>query len=168
MQQFERSSDESISNQPAVNVSWFSAMAYCEEQGKRLPTLDEWEYVGRASATDIDASRSIEFQEKILSWYSKPVVEVLADVRNAEGNYWGVHGMHGVVWELVRNFNSVLVSDNSKSDGALSKQIFCDINDAPSVDSSGYAAFIRYTLRSNYSSTYTLNSLGFRCAKDLE
>jgi len=38
---------------------------------------------------------------------------------------------------------------------------------ASSVDPSDYAAFMRYALRSSYSANYTLNSLGFRCAKDL-
>jgi formylglycine-generating enzyme required for sulfatase activity len=32
---------------------------------------------------------------------------------------------------------------------------------------SDYGVFMRYALRSSYSANYTLNSLGFRCAKDL-
>src|SRR6478735_7221904 len=28
---------------PVVNVAWFAAKAYCAAQGKRLPTVDEWE-----------------------------------------------------------------------------------------------------------------------------
>lgn len=30
-----------ISNSPVINVSWFAAKAYCECQGKRLPTVNE-------------------------------------------------------------------------------------------------------------------------------
>ena len=36
---------------PVTNVSWFAANAYCTAQGKRLPTIDQWEFAGLASAT---------------------------------------------------------------------------------------------------------------------
>ena len=31
---------------PVTNVSWFAANAYCTAQGKRLPTIDQWEFAG--------------------------------------------------------------------------------------------------------------------------
>lgn len=40
---------------PVTNVSWFAANAYCESIGKRLPTVDEWEYVAMADETHADA-----------------------------------------------------------------------------------------------------------------
>ena len=40
---------------PITNVSWFAAKKYCECQGKRLPTTDEWEYVAQADETSINA-----------------------------------------------------------------------------------------------------------------
>lgn len=167
LQHFELSNNKDIANQPVVNVSWFAAMAYCKAQNKRLPTLDEWEYTARASASQIDGSRSAEFRQRILRWYSKPANASLPDVSEGEANYWGVHGMHGVVWEMVRDFNTALVTGESRGDSALDKQLFCGAGAASSVDPSDYAAFMRYALRSSYSANYTLNSLGFRCAKDL-
>ena len=167
LQQFELSNTEDIANQPVVNVSWFAAMAYCKAQNKRLPTLDEWEYAARASASHIDGSRSAEFRERILRWYSMPASAGLPNVSEGEANYWGVHGMHGVVWEMVRDFNTALVTGESRGDSALDKQLFCGAGAASAVDPSDYAAFMRYALRSSYTANYTLNSLGFRCAKDL-
>ena len=155
-----------IADQPVVNVSWFAARAYCKAQDKRLPTLDEWEYVARASASDIDGTQSVEYREKILQWYSKPATEQRPNVKDTEPNYWGVHGMHGVVWELVNDFNTALVTGESRGDSTLDNQLFCGAGSASSVDPSDYAAFMRFALRSSYSSNYTLNSLGFRCAKD--
>lgn len=32
-------------NKPVTNISWFAANAYCKWIGKRLPTVNEWEYV---------------------------------------------------------------------------------------------------------------------------
>jgi formylglycine-generating enzyme required for sulfatase activity len=168
LQQFDHANVKEIAQQPVVNVSWFAASAYCNAQGKRLPSLDEWEYAARAGPTKIDGTSDIEFRELILQWYSKPVTEALLDVTAAEANYWGVHGMHGVVWEIVRDFNTALVTGESRGDSSLDKQLFCGAGAAASVDPSDYAAFMRYALRSSYSSSYTLNSLGFRCAKDIE
>ena len=43
-------------NKPVTNVSWFAAHAYCAAQGKRLPTNDEWEFVGLASELQANGS----------------------------------------------------------------------------------------------------------------
>ena len=155
-----------IAKQPVVNVSWFSAMAYCKAQGKRLPSVDEWEYVAQASATKANGVADAAYRQQILEWYSKPATAHLPNVTDSHKNYWGVYGMHGVVWELVRDFNGALVTGESRGDSALDNKLFCGAGAAASVDPSDYAAFMRYALRSSYSATYTISSLGFRCAKN--
>ncbi len=72
--------------------------------------------------------------------------------------------MHGVVWELVNDFNTALVTGESRGDSQLDKQLFCGAGAESSVDPNDYAAFMRYALRSSYSAHYTVESLGFRCA----
>ncbi len=157
--------DESAES-PVTNVSWFSARAYCKSLDKRLPSLDEWEYVARASDTEFDGSRNPQYRQKILEWYSRPAAEKLPNVRDTEANYWGVYGMHGVVWELVNDFNTALVTGESRGDSQLEQQLFCGAGAVSSADPGDYAAFMRYALRSSYEATYTLESLGFRCARD--
>src|SRR5215831_9208366 len=61
-----------LSNAPVTNVSWFAAKKYCECQGKRLPTMDEWEYVAMADEKRTDARTKETFNKYILSWYEKP------------------------------------------------------------------------------------------------
>ena len=58
-------------NAPATNISWFAAKKYCECQGKRLPTMDEWEYVAMADEKRIDARTKEEYNKYILTWYEK-------------------------------------------------------------------------------------------------
>ena len=157
----------SIAHKPVTNVSWFAARAYCRAQRKRLPGLDEWEYVAAASATRADGGDDAAYRRQILDWYAQPTRSELPDVEDAPANYWQVQGLHGVVWELVDDFNSALVSGESRGDTALEKQLFCGAGAASSADPGDYAAFMRYALRSSYQASYTLESMGFRCARDI-
>ncbi len=156
-----------LADSPVTNISWFSARAYCKSLDKRLPSLDEWEFVARASDIDIDGSKDPQYRQKILEWYSRPATDKLPSVKNTQANYWGVHGMHGVVWELVNDFNTALVTGESRGDSQLEQQLFCGAGAVSSADPGDYAAFMRYALRSSYRATYTMESLGFRCAKDV-
>ena len=157
---------EEISNQPVTNISWFAAKAYCKAQSKRLPTTNEWEYAAQASKDKPDGSDDPQYRQEILKWYSKPSGLGLPDVDQAQANYWGVVGLHGVVWEFVNDFNTSLVTGESRGDSQLENQLFCGAGAASSVDPGDYAAFMRYALRSSYEANYTLSSLGFRCAHD--
>jgi len=152
-------------NRPVVNVSWYAAMAYCQASGKTLPSGDQWEYAARASDTAIDATDLPAFRQKILQWYSKPASEELPLVHETSANVWGVHGMHGVVWEHTSDFNNILTTGESRADTALDKRLFCGSGAARAVDPGDYAAFMRHALRGSYKSHYTLSSMGFRCVR---
>ena len=157
---------DKIAHRPVTNVSWFSARAYCKARSKRLPREDEWEYVASASETRIDGSSDPLYGQKILDWYAKSARDDLPNVTDTSPNFWQVHGLHGVVWELVDDFNRSLVSGESRGDSQLEKQLFCGAGAASAADPGDYAAFMRYALRSSYQASYTMESLGFRCAKD--
>ena len=149
---------------PVNYISWFAARKYCECQGKRLPTTDEWEYVARASENKEDGSKDKVFYQKILSWYEKPSPVVINDWGKFK-NYWGVYDMHGLIWEWTDDFNSVMISGESRKDAGEDNQQFCGAGALNSKDPSDYAAYMRYALRGSLKANYCLKNLGFRCVK---
>jgi formylglycine-generating enzyme required for sulfatase activity len=153
---------------PVTNVSWFTARAYCASVGKRLPTVREWEYAARAGKDQPDATSDPNFTNQLLSWYSTPSRLPLPSVHGMSQNFWGLAGMHGVIWEWVEDFNSILLTGASRKDsGGLDSQLFCASGSIGSVDPSDYAAFMRYAMRASTQASYTGRSMGFRCAKDV-
>lgn len=150
---------------PVVYVSWFAADAYCRAQGKHLPTVAQWEYVARASSKRADGSQEAGYKQTILDWYGKAAHQGLAKVGQGPANYWGIHNMHGLIWEWTDDFNSSLVTGESRADSSFNQQMFCGAGAAGAVDPGDYAAFMRHGFRSSLQAKFTLNSLGFRCAK---
>jgi sulfatase modifying factor 1 len=154
-----------LSNAPIANVSWFAAKKYCECQGKRLPSMDEWEYVAMADEKRIDARTKEEFNKYIMCWYEKPKAYA-NPVGQTFKNYWGVYDMHGLVWEWTSDFNSIFLSGESRKDKDTDKNLFCGSGSVNATDLMNYAAFMRYAFRGSLKANYTTKNLGFRCAKD--
>lgn len=135
---------------PVVNVSWFAAQSYCESKGKRLPTVNEWEY----------AAFDPKDTKVILEWYSSP--NKLFNVGEGKPNKFGVYNLNGLVWEWVEDFNSVMLPGRGDSD--MSK-LFCGSGALGTADPTNYATFLRYGFRSSLRASYTVENLGFRCAR---
>ena len=152
-------------NSPITNVSWFAAKSYCESEGKRLPTVDEWEYVAMANKTVPDARTIKSYNEFILSWYEKPK-SFNQTIGSTFKNYWNVYDLHGLVWEWTSDFNSVLVSGESRKDVDTDNDLFCGSAAINATDLMNYAAFMRYAIRGSLKAKYTMKNLGFRCVKD--
>jgi formylglycine-generating enzyme required for sulfatase activity len=159
--------DKSLTNAPVTNVSWFVAKKYCECQGKRLPSMDEWEYVAMADEKRIDARTKESFNKYILASYEKPKT-YLSPVGKTFKNYWGVYDMHGLVWEWTSDFNSIFLSGESRKDKGNDRNLFCGSASINATDLMNYAAFMRYAFRSSLKARYTTKNLGFRCAKDIK
>lgn len=157
--------DDSIARDPVVNVSWFAARAYAAAIGRRLPTVDEWEYAAAASATKRDASEDEAFQDLLRTWYAKPTPARL--VGAGFRNLYGVEDMHGLVWEWTLDFNSALISGESRGDGAIERTLYCGSGAAGAADFRNYAAFMRFAFRSSLEARYAVANLGFRCARDI-
>jgi len=143
-------------NSPVTNVSWFAAKAFAEWKGKRLPTVAEWEYV-------ISSEKNIK---NISEWYSKLSPDKISPVGSTEKNSFGVYDMYGLIWEWTYDFNTSLVTGESRGDGDLERNLFCGSGSSSSKEVKNYPAFMRYGYRSSLKANYTTHNLGFRCAKD--
>lgn len=152
---------------PVTMISWFAAKDYCQCQGKRLPTVDEWEYAAMADEKKPDARRDDTYNKKILEWY-----EARGGYQRLVGstfkNYWGIYDMHGLVWEWNADFNSVFISGESRKDGSSDTNLFCGSAAIGSTNLMNYAAFMRYAFRGSLKANFTIKNLGFRCAKDAQ
>jgi formylglycine-generating enzyme required for sulfatase activity len=98
---------------PVVNVSWWEAMAFCQRlrlrTGKNytLPSEAQWEYACRAGTTTpfyLGATISTELanyhgSEVYGDGPKGDVRQQTTDVASFPANAWGLHDMHGTVWE---------------------------------------------------------------------
>lgn len=109
-------------SKPVVNVTRENALAYIDwlnsnsEGGWRLPSEAEWEYAARAESTTpyffgekLDLlcgyvnGASLETGYKWRNDACKDDYEFTAPVGTFTANRWGLHDMHGNVWEWVQD-----------------------------------------------------------------
>lgn len=148
---------------PVTNVSWFAANAYCAAEGKRLPNEAEWEFVAWADEASEDARLEPGRQEALLALYTaRPTVP--GGVGRSAPNAWGVHDMHGLVWEWVADFGGVLSKGDSRNSGDRDLMLFCGGASLGAADRTAYATFMRYAFRASLDASAAAATLGFRCA----
>lgn len=153
--------------QPVTRVSWFAAQAFCENEGGRLPTWHEWEYVAAADATRTDARADPEWRNRILSWYSTSSGNGTGEI-GGEPNAYGVRDMHGLVWEWADDFNALIVSADNREQGDPDTTKFCGAGALSMQDRDNYAILMRIAMLSSLEAANVTGNLGFRCVRHAE
>lgn len=92
-------------NCPVENVSWDMAVEFCQKlsqrtgQTVRLPSEAEWEYACRAGSSGKYCFGDDEGELGSYAWYDKNSEKKTHPVGKKSSNAWGLHDMHGNVWE---------------------------------------------------------------------
>jgi formylglycine-generating enzyme required for sulfatase activity len=103
---------------PVEHVSWADAAAFCKALGElpaereagrryRLPTEAEWEYCCRAgAATPYHTGRRLLPSQARYAFCNRGEPKQTVSVGSYPPNAWGLHDMHGNVWEWTNDWFS--------------------------------------------------------------
>jgi formylglycine-generating enzyme required for sulfatase activity len=157
---------------PVINVSWHDAKEYLtwlsRKTGKpyRLLSEAEWEYAARAgTSTKYAFGDSIDKQQARFS-DGKPGIGQTADVGSFAANAWGIHDMHGNVWEWVEDCY-VPSYIEAPSDGSARANPGCPSRVLRGGSWDYGPQDLRSAVRYKLPPVYRVDEIGFRVARDL-
>jgi formylglycine-generating enzyme required for sulfatase activity len=169
---------------PVVNVSWYDAQAFCQRLALRtgknyaLPSEAQWEYACRAGTTTAfhyGATISTELANYNGNVYGNGEKgdnrQQTTDVASFPANPWGLHDMHGNVWEWCADYRydyEDVASDGRAWAGSEAEQIInkYKINTNSKLLRGGswyyFPRYCRSAYRDDYHPVNRNNVIGFR------
>lgn len=81
-------------------------------------------------------------------------------------NVYGVQDLHGLVWEWVEDYSSLMIASDSRNQGDADRLKFCGAGALSMNDRDNYAVLMRVAMLSSLDGHDTTANLGFRCARD--
>lgn len=111
-------------NFPVVFVSWYAAAAYCQAQGKRLPTEAEWEFAARGGLEGKTFPWGDEMPDKTRANYAESGLKATTAVARYPANGYGLYDMAGNVWEYLADEWQKYTPD--PRDGSAAATVFRD------------------------------------------
>jgi formylglycine-generating enzyme required for sulfatase activity len=103
------------------HVSWNDATEFCKRLSDktgmtfRLPTEAEWEYACRAGSTTAFSFGESDASLAEFAWFEGNSQRSTQPVGTRKPNRWGLHDMHGNVWEWVNDWYSHAYYQSSPS-----------------------------------------------------
>lgn len=156
---------------PVINVSWHDAVAFCDWLSElsgdryRLPTEAEWEYACRAGTTTQYSFGEDTRDLGLYSWHKGNAQKQTHPVGTLGANAWGLHDMHGNVWEWCSDWYERDYYSSSPASNPTGSA-----NGEYRVRRGGswyyFADSIRSADRDGATPDGTFYAMGFRCARD--
>ena len=166
---------------PATYVDWNDATAFCQKltdlerkagklqagESYRLPTEAEWEYACRAGTTTEYSFGDDEEQLGEYAWFKGNALDVGEQYAHKVGlkkpNPWGLHDMHGNVWEWCSDWYA-----GKLSGGIDPAAVAIFLASARVIRGGGWGAprgGCRSANRGGNDPSFRSNGLGFRVAR---
>ena len=156
-------------NLPVTDVSWEDCQEFIKKLnakkngGYRLPTEAEWEYACRAGTTT-----AYSFGDSLTrsdANYGDGVAGSIKSVGSYKANAFGLHDMHGNVWEWCEDWYGPLQNGKVTDPKGTATGTNRVLRGGPF----GYSASAaRSSERNDYSPSYSLNYYGFRVARNAD
>jgi len=157
-------------------VSWFGTKAYAKwlsektNKSYRLLSEAEWEYAARAGTQTRYWFGDDESELGEHAWYAENSGAQTHPVGEKPANPWGLHDMHGNVWEWVEDCWNESYADkpgNLKASGEAWTTGDGDTRVLRGGSWGNLPQFLRSALRNRYSRGFRNFHYGFRLARTL-
>ncbi|MXY27344.1 formylglycine-generating enzyme family protein [Candidatus Poribacteria bacterium] len=163
-------------NHPVVYVSWYTAMAYAEWHGKRLPTEAEWEKAARGGRHPIKYTWG-SFPDLNKANYGGKIGDT-TPVGTYETNGYGLYDMAGNVWEWCLDeydagFYYISPYRNPVAGGTVDSILsdWTNVKNVRVLRGGSWVSDVQFMVvsdRTRFTPRITSNARGFRCVKDVK